>query len=69
MVEPDGKNQDFVLRKMMDTNDRGVAVAQKTPPRLERKDNLFRSVGVSVGVWAVGRCWGRYQLTKKSKQD
>ena len=44
MVEPDGRNQDFVLRKMMDTNERGVAVAQKTPPRLERKDNLFRWV-------------------------
>ncbi|XP_067682679.1 EF-hand calcium-binding domain-containing protein 5-like [Haliotis asinina] len=42
MVEPDGKGQDYVLRKMMMTDNRGNPVQPENPARLERKDNLFR---------------------------
>lgn len=42
MVEPQTKGNDYVLRKMITTDDKGMAVVQKNPARLERKDNLFR---------------------------
>ncbi|XP_052072459.1 EF-hand calcium-binding domain-containing protein 5-like isoform X3 [Mytilus californianus] len=43
MVEPDGKEkQDYVLRKMMNTDAKGNVQNLINPPRLERKDNLFR---------------------------
>ena len=42
LVEP-GKNEDFVLRRMMTTDNKGFPIHAKDPPvRLERKDNLFR---------------------------
>ena len=42
LVEP-GKNEDFVLRRMMTTDSKGFPIHAKDPPvRLERKDNLFR---------------------------
>ncbi|CAH1801131.1 unnamed protein product [Owenia fusiformis] len=42
MVEPDTKNKDYVLRRMMMSDEKGVAKLMENPPRLERKDNLFR---------------------------
>ncbi|XP_013406765.1 EF-hand calcium-binding domain-containing protein 5 isoform X1 [Lingula anatina] len=42
MVEPDGKDIDYVLRKMMMTDNKGEAKMFSNPPLLERKDNLFR---------------------------
>ena len=42
MVEPDGKGQDYVLRKMMTTDHKGTTGLKKNPPKLERRDNLFR---------------------------
>lgn len=42
MVEPDGKGQDYVLRKMMVTDEKGMAQVKSKPDKLERKDNLFR---------------------------
>jgi len=42
MVEPDAKSQDFLLRKMITTDEKGNAHIQKNPARFERKDNLFR---------------------------
>ena len=44
MVEPDQKQQDYILRKMMTTDEKGNAESLKNPPHLERKDNLFRFV-------------------------
>lgn len=42
LVEPDGKNEDYVLRRMMlAQKDRDVKTFE-VPSRLERKDNLFR---------------------------
>ena len=34
--------QDYVLRRMMNTDDKGMAQIKKHPDKLERKDNLFR---------------------------
>ena len=42
MMEPEAKLQDYVLRKMMYTDHKANAIVIKVPPRLERKDNLFR---------------------------
>ena len=42
MVEPDGKGRDYILRKMMNTGRKGTPNILKKPPRLERRDNLFR---------------------------
>lgn len=42
MMEPDPKLQDYVLRKMMITDHKANAIVISNPPRLERKDNLFR---------------------------
>ena len=42
MVEPDGKGEDYVLRKMLNTDHKGHAHVISVPPSLERKDNLFR---------------------------
>ncbi|XP_064653167.1 EF-hand calcium-binding domain-containing protein 5-like isoform X2 [Lineus longissimus] len=42
MVEPDNKASDYVLRKMLQTDEKGHPKIAATPPRLERKDNLFR---------------------------
>ncbi|KAL5015803.1 hypothetical protein ScPMuIL_005392 [Solemya velum] len=42
VVEPDGKGRDYVLRRMMSTDSRGNILNIQVPPRLERKDNLFR---------------------------
>ncbi|XP_060077280.1 EF-hand calcium-binding domain-containing protein 5-like [Ylistrum balloti] len=42
MVEPEGQEKDYVLRKMMTTDVKGNVVNMTNPPRLERKDNLFR---------------------------
>ncbi|XP_064653184.1 EF-hand calcium-binding domain-containing protein 5-like isoform X4 [Lineus longissimus] len=41
MVEPDNKASDYVLRKMLQTDEKGHPKIAATPPRLERKDNLF----------------------------
>lgn len=42
MVEPEETGKDFVLRKMMSTDKKGNIQTIQNPPRLERKDNLFR---------------------------
>lgn len=42
MVEPEGTEKDYVLRKMMTTDVKGNVINMANPPRLERKDNLFR---------------------------
>lgn len=42
MVEPDGKGADYVLRRMMVTDEKGMAQVKTRPDKLERKDNLFR---------------------------
>ncbi|KAK3588676.1 hypothetical protein CHS0354_028885 [Potamilus streckersoni] len=42
IVEPDDKGLDFTLRKMMTTDKKGNIQSIPNPPRLERKDNLFR---------------------------
>ncbi|XP_072164460.1 EF-hand calcium-binding domain-containing protein 5-like isoform X2 [Diadema setosum] len=42
MVEPDDKIDDFVLRKMITTDRKGTITVHDRPPRLERKENLFR---------------------------
>ena len=42
IVEPGDESKDFVLRKMMMTDKRGAIQNMANPPRLERKDNLFR---------------------------
>ncbi|XP_021357900.1 EF-hand calcium-binding domain-containing protein 5-like isoform X2 [Mizuhopecten yessoensis] len=42
MVEPEGQEKDYVLRKMMTTDAKGNVINMTNPPRLERKDNLFR---------------------------
>ncbi|XP_052802445.1 EF-hand calcium-binding domain-containing protein 5-like isoform X2 [Mya arenaria] len=42
IVEPDEESKDFVLRKMMMTDKRGAIQNLNQPPRLMRKDNLFR---------------------------
>ena len=42
MVEPDKQGADYILRKMMVTGHKGNTSKSKNPPRLERKDNLFR---------------------------
>ena len=44
MVEPEEGGKDFVLRRMMTTDKKGNIQNIQNPPRLERKDNLFRSV-------------------------
>ena len=41
MVEAGAKGDDYILRKMMSTNDRHPRLLKK-PAKLERKDNLFR---------------------------
>ena len=49
MVEPDSKDKlDYVLRKMMNTDAKGNVQNLINPPRLERKDNLFRLVLVKM---------------------
>ncbi|KAH3877790.1 hypothetical protein DPMN_001668 [Dreissena polymorpha] len=42
IVEPGEDGKDFVLRKMMVTDRKGSIQNIQQPPRLERKDNLFR---------------------------
>lgn len=42
IVEPGEESKDFVLRKMMMTDKKGSIQNMQNPPRLERKDNLFR---------------------------
>ena len=43
LVEPDGKNEDYVLRRMMLAQGGKAEVKTFTAPsRLERKDDLFR---------------------------
>jgi hypothetical protein len=42
MVEPDTKTSDYVLRKMLQTDEKGHPKIATNPPRLDRKDNLFR---------------------------
>lgn len=43
LVEPDGKNEDYVLRRMMLAHGEKAEVKMfDAPSRLERKDNLFR---------------------------
>ncbi|XP_077995490.1 EF-hand calcium-binding domain-containing protein 5-like [Glandiceps talaboti] len=42
IVEPDEKQQDYVLRKMITTNKTGQTTLHNKPMKLERKDNLFR---------------------------
>ena len=43
LVEPfDENDKDYVLRKMMNTDDKGNAVIFHNPSTLQRKDNLFR---------------------------
>ena len=54
LVEP-GKNEDFVLRRMMTTDNKGFPIHAKDPPvRLERKDNLFRCGPQGCGGWGKG---------------
>ncbi|XP_061198167.1 EF-hand calcium-binding domain-containing protein 5-like isoform X1 [Saccostrea echinata] len=42
MVEPGTDQGDYILRKMMITDEKGNVQNLLSPPRLERKDNLFR---------------------------
>lgn len=43
LVEPDGRDTDYVLRRMMVAQGEKAEVQTfDTPSRLERKDNLFR---------------------------
>ncbi|KAK3085117.1 hypothetical protein FSP39_024683 [Pinctada imbricata] len=42
MVEPDQGSKDYILRKMLFTDEKGNVQNLINPPRLERKDNLFR---------------------------
>lgn len=42
MVEPGMDQSDYILRKMMITDEKGNVQNLLSPPRLERKDNLFR---------------------------
>ncbi|ESP00971.1 hypothetical protein LOTGIDRAFT_51730, partial [Lottia gigantea] len=42
MAEPSIKGPDYVLRKMLATSQKGSPEYSINPPRLERKDNLFR---------------------------
>ena len=44
LVEPDGKNEDYVLRRMMVAQGEKDVKIFKVPSRLERKENLFRCV-------------------------
>lgn len=52
LVEP-SKAQDFVLRRIMTTDDKGFPIQLKDPAvRLERKDNLFRC---DITAWQTHR--------------
>ena len=42
LVEPDVKTREVVLRKVMATDSKAKAQVVKNPPRMEKKDNLFR---------------------------
>lgn len=42
MVEPEQKSTEYILRKMIITDNKGTAHLLTTPPKLHRKDNLFR---------------------------
>ena len=44
LVEPDGKNEDYVLRRMMLAQGEKEVKSFDMPSRLERKENLFRWV-------------------------
>lgn len=51
MVEPNVKTQGYFLRKTMTTNEQGNPLIVRKPPKLERKDNLFRSGVLMFIVW------------------
>ena len=57
MMEPEAKLQDYVLRKMMVTDHKANAHVIKVPPRLERKDNLFRYLMLSPWTSGKGDGW------------
>lgn len=42
LVEPDIKTREVVLRKVMATDAKAKPLVTKNPPRMEKKDNLFR---------------------------
>jgi len=44
LVEPDGKDEDYVLRRMMLAQGEKDVKTFYMPSRLERKDNLFRLI-------------------------
>ena len=50
--------QDYVLRRMMNTDDKGMAQIKKHPDKLERKDNLFRCE--TVARFIVNTCTTSY---------
>ncbi|XP_076472921.1 EF-hand calcium-binding domain-containing protein 5-like [Babylonia areolata] len=72
MVEP-GKGDDFVLRRMMTTDNKGFPVHMKDPPvRLERKDNLFRDYlfkSVDNSETVTADAYGNRQLAFPLRND
>ena len=49
------QGQDYVLRRMMVTDEKGLAQMKKNPEKLERKDNLFRCVSQNNSQHFTGK--------------